>query len=212
MMNIDELDSEGRKVCEWCFLPKGDLAAGGCMLPHKIAVETFESDALATANRNLGWCCTQGPSPLPCALLPSKILQRQPRYHKISHNPMAIKNLLVDLFVEAHERAPRQIVLDLDATDDPLWLGRRSGFGANRHRLGIVPAATTDCPRRGRQRRSAALRGGAGLAAGQPSSGIGADRGRFTPQPASRAAKKIGLKARHAAPTAIGYPYSGSET
>ncbi len=42
------------------------------------------------------------------------------RYHKISHNPMAIKNLLVDLFVEAHERAPRQIILDLDATDDPL--------------------------------------------------------------------------------------------
>src|SRR5258708_8987203 len=42
------------------------------------------------------------------------------RYHKISHNPMAIKNLLVDLFVEAHARPPRQIVLDLDATDDPL--------------------------------------------------------------------------------------------
>src|ERR1700759_417713 len=31
------------------------------------------------------------------------------RYHKISHNPTAIKNLLIDLFVEAHERAPRQI-------------------------------------------------------------------------------------------------------
>src|ERR1700704_4825777 len=28
------------------------------------------------------------------------------RYHKISHNPVAIKNLLVDLFVEAQERAP----------------------------------------------------------------------------------------------------------
>jgi hypothetical protein len=42
------------------------------------------------------------------------------RYHKISHNPVAIKNLLVDLFMEAHERAPRQIILDLDATDDPL--------------------------------------------------------------------------------------------
>src|SRR5215471_15929065 len=42
------------------------------------------------------------------------------RYHKISHNPTAIKTLLVDLFVEAHERAPRQIILDLDATDDPL--------------------------------------------------------------------------------------------
>jgi len=42
------------------------------------------------------------------------------RYHKISHNPAAIRNLLVDLFVEAHERAPREIILDLDATDDPL--------------------------------------------------------------------------------------------
>jgi hypothetical protein len=42
------------------------------------------------------------------------------RYHKISHNPMAIKNLLVDLFLEAHERPPKQLILDLDATDDPL--------------------------------------------------------------------------------------------
>src|SRR5947199_3264132 len=42
------------------------------------------------------------------------------RYHKISHNPVAIKTLLVDLFVEAHERAPEQIILDLDATDDPV--------------------------------------------------------------------------------------------
>jgi hypothetical protein len=42
------------------------------------------------------------------------------RYHKISHNPAAIRDLLVDLFVEAHDRAPRQITLDLDATDDPL--------------------------------------------------------------------------------------------
>jgi hypothetical protein len=42
------------------------------------------------------------------------------RYHKISHNPVAIKALLVDLFLEAHERVPKQITLDLDATDDPL--------------------------------------------------------------------------------------------
>jgi len=42
------------------------------------------------------------------------------RYHKISHNPMAIRNLLVDLFLDARERAPRQIILDLDATDDPV--------------------------------------------------------------------------------------------
>jgi hypothetical protein len=42
------------------------------------------------------------------------------KYHKISHDEAAIENLLVDLFVEAHRRAPREIVLDLDATDDPL--------------------------------------------------------------------------------------------
>ena len=39
---------------------------------------------------------------------------------KIGHDPQAIEALLVDLFVEAHVRAPRQISLDLDATDDPL--------------------------------------------------------------------------------------------
>ena len=42
------------------------------------------------------------------------------RYHKISHNPIAIKRLMVDLYLEAHERAPNEIILDLDATDDPV--------------------------------------------------------------------------------------------
>ncbi len=42
------------------------------------------------------------------------------RYHKISHNPVAIKNLPVEVFLEAHARPPKQIILDLDATDDPL--------------------------------------------------------------------------------------------
>ena len=39
---------------------------------------------------------------------------------KISHNPIATKRLMVDLFLDAHARAPREIVLDLDATDDPV--------------------------------------------------------------------------------------------
>ena len=40
-MNIDELDFAGNKVCEWCFLPEGNLAAGDVMLAQKIALETF---------------------------------------------------------------------------------------------------------------------------------------------------------------------------
>jgi len=42
------------------------------------------------------------------------------RYHKIGHDPAAIEALLVDIFLEAHEQAPEEIVLDLDATDDPI--------------------------------------------------------------------------------------------
>ena len=48
------------------------------------------------------------------------------KYHKISHDGSAIETLLVDLFVEAHRQAPHQIVLDLDATDDPLH-GQQEG-------------------------------------------------------------------------------------
>jgi Transposase DDE domain group 1 len=42
------------------------------------------------------------------------------RYHKISHDPGAIEALFVDLFLEAHKTPPGEIILDLDATDDPL--------------------------------------------------------------------------------------------
>jgi hypothetical protein len=42
------------------------------------------------------------------------------RYHKIGHNVAAIEGLFVDLFVEAHKTPPTEIILDLDATDDPL--------------------------------------------------------------------------------------------
>ena len=42
------------------------------------------------------------------------------RYHKIGHDPAAIERLFVDLFLDSHTTAPRQIILDLDATDDPL--------------------------------------------------------------------------------------------
>jgi hypothetical protein len=42
------------------------------------------------------------------------------RYKKISHEPAAIEGLFVNLFLEAHAQPPKEIVLDLDATDDPL--------------------------------------------------------------------------------------------
>jgi Transposase DDE domain group 1 len=42
------------------------------------------------------------------------------RYHKITYSTEAVDALLVDIFLEAHARAPRQIVLDLDVTETPL--------------------------------------------------------------------------------------------
>ena len=42
------------------------------------------------------------------------------RYHKIGHDPVAIEGLFVELFLEAYKTPPKEITLDLDATDDPL--------------------------------------------------------------------------------------------
>ena len=42
------------------------------------------------------------------------------RYHKIAHDEAAIERLFVELFLEAHANPPKQVVLDLDATDDPV--------------------------------------------------------------------------------------------
>jgi hypothetical protein len=50
-MNIDQLDKNGRRVCGWCFFPRGGLVAGDVMLAQKYALELFETDALQVANR-----------------------------------------------------------------------------------------------------------------------------------------------------------------
>src|ERR671916_1598237 len=42
------------------------------------------------------------------------------RYHRIGHDGAAIARVFVGLFLDAHARPPKRLVLDLDATDDPL--------------------------------------------------------------------------------------------
>jgi len=46
---------------------------------------------------------------------------RSKRYHKISYSAEAIDRLLVDLYIESHAVMPSEVVLDLDATDIPLY-------------------------------------------------------------------------------------------
>ena len=42
------------------------------------------------------------------------------RYHRIGWDVAKIEGLFVELFLEAHQAPPKRIILDLDATDDPL--------------------------------------------------------------------------------------------
>jgi hypothetical protein len=51
---------------------------------------------------------------------------QQPETKKIVVDPESIDALLVDLFVEAHPQAPKEITLDLDATDDIVY-GHQEG-------------------------------------------------------------------------------------
>lgn len=57
--------------------------------------------------------------------LPEADLAQQ-RYKKILFDPESADRLLVDLFLEAHAVPPTEIILDLDATDDPLH-GKQEG-------------------------------------------------------------------------------------
>jgi len=50
-----------------------------------------------------------------------ELVGRSPRYHKIRYSAEAIDRLLCDLYIESHAGMPDQIVLDLDATDIPLY-------------------------------------------------------------------------------------------
>jgi hypothetical protein len=50
-----------------------------------------------------------------------ELVDRSARYHKIGYAAESIDRLLVDLYMESHAAPPTEIVLDLDATDIPLY-------------------------------------------------------------------------------------------
>jgi len=50
-----------------------------------------------------------------------ELVGRTGRYHKINYSAQSLDRLLGDLFLESYTTRPEQIVLDLDATDIPLY-------------------------------------------------------------------------------------------
>ena len=54
--------------------------------------------------------------------------EREKRYKKIIMNENEIDRLFVEVFLQAHTEAPREIILDVDATDDPLHGNQEGRF------------------------------------------------------------------------------------
>lgn len=50
------------------------------------------------------------------------------RYKKIVHHPEMIEDLLITLFLDSYEKPPQTIILDFDATDDPLHGNQEGRF------------------------------------------------------------------------------------
>src|SRR5712675_3283953 len=60
--------------------------------------------------------------------LSKETASRKERYKKIVLDHGAVDRLLVDIFLEAHREEPKEIILDLDATDDPLHGNQEGRF------------------------------------------------------------------------------------
>jgi hypothetical protein len=60
--------------------------------------------------------------------LTGAVVSEEERYKKIAMDEAAVDRLLVDLFLQAHREPPPEIVLDLDATDDPVHGNQEGRF------------------------------------------------------------------------------------
>ena len=72
------------------------------------------------------------------------------RYKRIVAQPEALDDLLVGLFVGSHGKPPREIWLDLDATDDPLH-GMHRWWSSNERFRARVRAVAQDYPEKWRE-------------------------------------------------------------
>jgi hypothetical protein len=82
--------------------------------------------AVLVEKANPGNEALAGKSTLNRLELTKETASRKERYKKIVLDHGAVDRLLVDVFLQAHQEAPKEIILDLDATDDPLH-GKQEG-------------------------------------------------------------------------------------
>src|SRR5216683_1058709 len=82
--------------------------------------------AVLVEKGELGEKALAGKSTLNRLELTGETVSRKERYKKIVLDHGAVDRLLVEVFLQAHREAPKEIILDLDATDDPLH-GQQEG-------------------------------------------------------------------------------------
>lgn len=82
--------------------------------------------AVLVEKGELGEKALAGKSTLNRLELSKETVSEKERYKKIVLHHGAVDRLLVDIFLKAHREAPEEIILDLDATDDPLH-GKQEG-------------------------------------------------------------------------------------
>ncbi len=67
------------------------------------------------------------------------INQKESRYHRIEHDPKEIEKAFVEIFLASYKRPPREIVLDMDVTDDQVH-GNQEGAFFNPYYKGVCYA------------------------------------------------------------------------
>src|SRR6202142_2146350 len=84
--------------------------------------------AVLVEKGELGKEALAGKSTLNRLELTGETASRKERYKKIVLDHGAVDRLLVEVFLQAHREQPQEIILDLDATDDPLHGEQEGGF------------------------------------------------------------------------------------
>ncbi len=65
--------------------------------------------------------------------------QASSRYHRIEHQPQELEQAFVDIFLDSYPKPPRQIILDMDVTDDQVH-GNQEGAFFNKYYHGVCYA------------------------------------------------------------------------
>ena len=125
--------------CTWSALPRRMPSAGAARTPPccrratPLILTAWRADRHSRRRREM---CVNPPASRTSVYRPElnrleltgKEVKEGERYKKIGLDFAAVERLLGELFIQAHGEPPKQIVVDLDSTDDPLHGNQEGRF------------------------------------------------------------------------------------